>query len=129
MAAVKVAAREALRGANNKAISFYNHSFQLFGETGSANKMQTDYVSPLCDNCLGVYRFQLDETYIQGNDTIFEIQYFPKKTRNFNGLKGTLLVSSNGYALSRIEVQPAETGLTVPAPRHFRRKNGMRITP
>jgi hypothetical protein len=94
-----------------KAISFYENSIRIFGESGSNNKMQTDYLSPLSDNCLSAYNFQLEEEYITANDTIFEIIYFPPKNKNFNALMGTMFISSNGYALSSIIARPYEKGL------------------
>jgi hypothetical protein len=94
-----------------KTISFYNHSIRIYGETGSNDKMLTDYLSPLSDNCLGAYNYQLEEEYVTGNDTLFEISYFPKKNKNFNALMGTMFISSNGYAVANIMARPHEKGL------------------
>jgi hypothetical protein len=94
-----------------KAISFYNSSIQIFGESESNNKMMTDYLSPLCNDCLSAYNYQLEEEYITGNDTLFEISYYPKKNKNFSGLMGTMFIHSNTYALSSIVASPFEKGL------------------
>jgi hypothetical protein len=94
----------------HKAVSFYNNSIQIFGETEWNDRMLADYVSPLSNNSIGAYYFQLEEEYVNENDTIFEISYYPKR-RSFNGLMGTLFVSSNGYALSSIIAHPHEKSL------------------
>jgi hypothetical protein len=91
-----------------KAISFYEQTIQIFGETESSDKMQTDYLSPLSNACLGAYQYQLEEEYVTGNDTVFEIIYFPKKNKNFNALTGRMFISSKGYALTGIVAGPHE---------------------
>lgn len=95
----------------HKAISFYRHSVQLFGESELGMEMTTDYVSPLSRSGFGGYRFHLESEYLSGGDTIFEISYFPKKHANFNGLMGVLFISSNGYAPTCVIAQPCEKGV------------------
>jgi hypothetical protein len=94
----------------HKAISFYRHSIQIFGESESGMKMVTDYVSPLSSSGAGGYRFHLESEYVADGDTIFEISYFPKKHKNFNSLMGTLFISSNGYAPTCVIAKPYEKG-------------------
>jgi hypothetical protein len=91
-----------------KTISFYNASLPVFGNNQSTNRMASEYVSPLCNACISIYNFQLENEYIQEKqtDTIFEISYFPKKNQNINGLKGTMFISSDNYALTEITAQP-----------------------
>jgi hypothetical protein len=95
----------------HKTISFYNHSIQIFGESEPKEKMRFNYVSPLTAESLDAYNFQLNAEYITGNDTLFEINYFPKKHSNFNALQGTMFISSNGYALTNIVAHPFDKGL------------------
>jgi hypothetical protein len=96
----------------HKAISFYNHSVQILGETEVNYKMITDYLSPLSTGALAAYNFLLEEQYAGvNNDTIFRISYFPKKGKNFSGLMGTMFVSSKGYALASMVATPNEKGL------------------
>ena len=95
----------------HKAISFYRHSVQLFGESELGMQMITDYVSPLSSSGFGGYRFHLEAEYVAGGDTIFEISYFPKKHANFNSLMGALFISSNGYAPTCVIAQPYEKGI------------------
>jgi hypothetical protein len=42
-----------------KAISFYNNNISIFGGIDSENKLETDYLSPLCDGCLSAYNYYL----------------------------------------------------------------------
>ncbi|MDR0546257.1 MAG: DUF5686 family protein [Dysgonamonadaceae bacterium] len=89
-----------------KAISFYNHSIPVFGENRPDDRMSFEYLTPLSAGSISAYNFQLENEYIQGNDTIYEITYYPRKHTTFNGLQGTLYISSDGYALTSIVAQP-----------------------
>lgn len=95
----------------HNSISFYNNSIPLFLLPFSDDKSVTEYVSPISDGCLSVYNFHLQEVYADGADSIFVINFYPKKGRNFNSLTGTLFISSNGYALKNVVVEPFEKGL------------------
>ena len=95
----------------HNAISFYNNSISLFEIPLSDDKSLTDYLSPLSNNCLNSYVFILDDSYANATDSSYVIRFYPKKAERFNGLKGQLFISSNGYALSSIVVEPAEKGL------------------
>ncbi|MDR2824897.1 MAG: DUF5686 family protein [Prevotellaceae bacterium] len=91
-----------------RAISFYNSSLPILNDNSTPDRLATEYVSPLCNSCISIYNFSLENVYIQENqqDTIFEISYFPEKNTNINGLFGTMFVSSDGYALTEIIAQP-----------------------
>ncbi|MDR1610447.1 MAG: DUF5686 and carboxypeptidase regulatory-like domain-containing protein, partial [Candidatus Symbiothrix sp.] len=89
-----------------KAISFYNNNISIFGGVDSENKLETDYLSPLCDGCLNIYNYYLENEFINEEDTVFEISYFPKKNKNLNALRGKMYISSQGYALKSIVAQP-----------------------
>jgi hypothetical protein len=95
----------------HKAISFYNHSVNIIGSPDVNEKMSMEYLSPLSNGSLSAYNFQLEnEAVTADNDTLFRISYFPKKGKNFNGLMGTMFISSNGYALASIIAHPYEKG-------------------
>jgi hypothetical protein len=89
-----------------KAISFYNNNISIFGGVDSENKLETDYLSPLCDGCLSAYSYYLENEFINKEDTVFEISYFPQKNKNFNALRGKMYISSQGYAIKSIVAQP-----------------------
>jgi hypothetical protein len=94
----------------HNSISFYNNIIPLF-ETPLDDNTVTDFVSPLSDGCLNSYCFFLENSYVIENDTIFVINFYPKKNKNFNSLKGQLFISSNKYAIKSIVVEPYEKGL------------------
>lgn len=87
------------------AISFYNNDIPLF-KMKMENKVESNYLSPLADDCLSAYNYHLDDAYFDGRDSIFVISYFPKKNRKFNSLRGKLYISSNHYALKNVLAQP-----------------------
>jgi len=95
----------------HNSISFYNNSISLFEVPLSTDKSLTDYVSPLSDGCLGSYNYQLDETYNNTADSIFVINFFPKRGKKFNSLTGKLFISSNGYAIKNVVAEPYQKGL------------------
>lgn len=95
----------------HKAISFYSNSIALFELPLGNDKSITEYVSPLSDGCLRSYEYELEDSYLNTTDTVFVINFRPKKGKNFNGLKGTLFISSTGFALKNIVVEPSEKGL------------------
>lgn len=92
----------------HQAISFYENDIQLFATPDEQNTFNTTFVSPLSDGCLRRYSYELESKLITADDTIFIINYKPKKGSTFSGLKGTMLISSNGYALKNIVAQPAD---------------------
>jgi hypothetical protein len=96
-----------------KNLSFYNHSIAMFGgpRAGGKYKMTMEYLSPLSSGCLDVYYYRLENEYITDTDTVFEITYHPYRHTNINGLKGRMLISSNGYALTDISAEPDEKSL------------------
>jgi hypothetical protein len=95
----------------HNAISFYNNTISLFEIPISDDKSLSDYLSPLSNNCLHSYVFILDDSYANATDSSYVIRFYPKKDETFNGLKGQLFISSNGYAIRSIVVEPAEKGL------------------
>jgi hypothetical protein len=95
----------------HNSISFYNNNITLFSVPITNDKTTEEYLSPLSDDCLRSYNFHLDENFESSNDTIFVIKYYPKKGTKFNGLKGIIYISSNGYAIKNIITEPSEKGL------------------
>ncbi len=87
--------------------------FQPFGFYKDYLQMTTDsYVSPLIDGSIRLFKFRLKETLIHEKDTTFIISFEPREGKNFNGLKGSLYINSDGYAIENVIASPAdETGL------------------
>jgi len=92
-------------------ISFYNNSVALFEQSISDDKSMDEYVSPLTNGCLACYNFELEDMYNNNADSVFVINYWPKKGQKFNGLKGKIFINSNGYAIQNIVAEPSEKTL------------------
>jgi hypothetical protein len=73
--------------------SFYNDKISLLGK---------DFLNPISKNSELRYEFFLtDTTYIE-NDTVYVIQYEPKRGKLITGLKGMVSISTNGWAIKNI---------------------------
>ena len=95
----------------HNAISFYRNNITLFAMPVSDDMPSSEYLSPVSDECIRSYNFKLEETYVNPEDTLYLIEFHPKKGSNFNGLKGRLYISSNGWAIKNIVTEPSEKGL------------------
>lgn len=73
------------------------------------NIMDKGYINPVSNGCFTKYYFQLQDTLIEPfpYDTTFIISYRPIKNTNFEGLKGTLSISTNGFAIRNVIAIPA----------------------
>jgi hypothetical protein len=80
--------------------SFYDDNIQLLGRT---------YVNPISRGTFNRYDFQLRDTAYQDNDTIFIIKYQPKPKTFFNGLKGMLSISTDGFAVKNVIAASADS--------------------
>ncbi|SFG73738.1 DUF5686 and carboxypeptidase-like regulatory domain-containing protein [Pontibacter chinhatensis] len=60
------------------------------------------YLSPLSPGSTRKYNFVLQETVVQGQDSIFIISFEPQQGKNFEGLKGLLYINSNGWAVQNV---------------------------
>ena len=54
------------------------------------------YLNPISPGSTSKYFFLLRDTIVSGADSTFIISYQPRRTANFEGLKGLLYISSNG---------------------------------
>lgn len=73
--------------------SFYNDKISLLGK---------DFLNPISKNSEQRYEFYLtDTTYIE-NDTVYVIQYEPKRGKLITGLEGMVSISTNGWAIKNI---------------------------
>lgn len=81
--------------------SFYQEYIQLF---------DIRYLNPIADGALKKYRYRLEETIYHPKDTLYLISFQPIRGKNFDGLKGTLYISSNNYAIQNVIASPYEEG-------------------
>jgi hypothetical protein len=82
-----------------QSFSFYDDVFVLF---------DIEYISPLSPAAINRYQYKLTDSIFEDGDTLFIINYEPKKGSTFNGLRGTLHISSNGYAIKNVTAQPVD---------------------
>jgi Family of unknown function (DUF5686)/CarboxypepD_reg-like domain len=80
-------------------------SFSFYGE--SVVIFDVDYLSPLADGSINKYLFELEDSTFIGKDTVYTISFRPRKGKNFDGMKGQLYISTNGYAIQNVKAQPA----------------------
>ncbi len=80
--------------------SFYKETIALAGK---------NYLNPLTDGFDKRYFFWISDTLFNMNDsdTIFIISFKPQKGKNFDGLKGLLYISNQGWAVANVIAKPA----------------------
>ncbi|MFO8129994.1 MAG: DUF5686 family protein [Bacteroidales bacterium] len=73
-----------------------------------------NFVNPISKGSTRKYFFQIeDTTYSSASDSIFIISFRPRINTNFDGLKGVLMISSNGWAIKNVRAEPADERGTV----------------
>ena len=87
-------------------ISFYPNLMSIIQLPIINNQSNIKYLSPVCNEALTGYNYFLQETIFQKEDTLYIIEFNPKKDANFNGLKGILQINSHGFAIESIVVEP-----------------------
>ena len=67
-----------------------------------------DYINPISNGSFKKYYFEIKDTIIEPYpyDTTYVISYRPLLNTNFDGLKGTVSISTNGYALRNVIAMP-----------------------
>lgn len=80
--------------------SFYKDIISLLGK---------DFLSPISKNSETRYNFYLTDTTFFEADTVYIIQYEPKKGKLINGLKGMVSISTDGYAIKNVIAASADT--------------------
>ncbi len=69
--------------------------------------LDKEYLNPISGGCIAKYEYRIEDTIFQQQDTVYLISFFPRKGKNFDALKGTLYINTNGYALQNVIVEPA----------------------
>lgn len=79
--------------------SFYNDRISISDK---------NYINPVSKGSVKKYFFLIRDTlYNTSGDSIFMISYRPRKGTNFDGLKGTLSINSNHWAIQNVIAEPA----------------------
>lgn len=82
-----------------QAFNFYDNQFDLLGKT---------YLNPLALGSIRRYLFILEDTTLNASgDTTFTIRFQPRHGKSFDGMKGTLYINTNGFAVEKVVAEPA----------------------
>jgi hypothetical protein len=82
--------------------SFYDEIIHI------ANK---NYINPISKGSLKKYYFQMEDTLYSGlEDSIFTISFRPRRNTNFEGLQGTMSISTHKWAIVNVKAEPAKNG-------------------
>jgi hypothetical protein len=66
------------------------------------------FTSPVITGSINLYKFSLREVIPHEKDSTYVISFEPRKGKNFNGLKGTLYINSDGYAIENVVASAAD---------------------
>ena len=85
-----------------QSVSFYDETVSITG---------SDYVNPISRGSKTHYFFTLEtvEPFGQG-DSLYVISFHPMRGSTFKGLRGTMTVNSDGWALQSVKASPDEDG-------------------
>ncbi|MCY7408797.1 MAG: DUF5686 and carboxypeptidase regulatory-like domain-containing protein [Chitinophagales bacterium] len=70
----------------------------------------TDFVNPISPNSWDKYFFNVEDTLMNGNDTVFTVSYHPEKGKHFASLIGSLEINTDGYAIQNVTAEVSDTG-------------------
>lgn len=80
-----------------QSFSFYDNVLELGGYS---------FISPLAPGGTQRYIYILKDSIKKGDHYTYRIEYQPKPKKNFDGLKGTLYINSENYAMEKISASP-----------------------
>lgn len=85
-----------------QSISFYDENINIAG---------IEYVNPISRGNKRRYFFTLESVNPIGNgDSLYVISFHPMRGSTFKGLRGTMTVNSDGWALQNVKATPNEQG-------------------
>ncbi len=81
-----------------QSVSFYDETVNITG---------TDYINPISRGSKTRYFFTLESVNPIGQgDSLYVISFHPKRGSNFDGLRGTMTINSDGWALQSVKAAP-----------------------
>lgn len=82
--------------------SFYDEMVNIAG---------TDYVNPISRNSKNHYFFTLETvTPAEGLDSLYVISFHPMRGSTFSGIRGTMTIHSDGWAVLNVKAEPDQQG-------------------
>jgi len=98
-----------MSGVKDPVFAFLATDFQPFSFYKDFIPLLTvNYLNPISAGSTERYDFSLSDTLYHGTDSVFVIAFEPLPGKTFEGLKGQLYISSDGYALEHVLAQPAD---------------------
>ena len=95
-------ARVVYLASSMQSTSFYDETVNVAG---------TEYVNPISRNSKSHYFFTLESvTPVGGSDSLYVISFHPMKGSTFDGLRGTMTIHSDGWALQNVKAAPDKQG-------------------
>lgn len=95
---------------------FYNTYIPLFNK---------QLLNPISANSTKNYFFQIKDTIITGKDSTFVIEFTPRRNTNFEGFKGFIHISTQGWAIQNVAAERAiNSGVNVKIEQHYSIKKG-----
>ena len=72
--------------------------------------LDRNFVNPISNGSLSKYDYKLRDTIFQEADTVYLIEFQPKKGRIFDAMKGMLYVNTHHYAIQNVIAEPHQAG-------------------
>ena len=72
--------------------------------------LDRNFITPISKGSLGKYEYRLQDTIFQGADTVYVIEFKPKKGRIFDALTGVLYINTHHYAIQNVIAEPQDKG-------------------
>ncbi len=100
---------------------FQNPVFTIFASQLQSFSCYEDYfnvgenrfLNPVSKGSKEKYVFIIQDTLFPDQDSVFILSYFPRKGKNFDGLKGLLYIHTNKWAVQNIIAEPYEEDISL----------------
>jgi Family of unknown function (DUF5686)/CarboxypepD_reg-like domain len=69
--------------------------------------LDKNFVNPISPGSTNLYFFNIEDTLVNGIDTVWVISFKPRRGKVFVSLKGVLHLHQDGYAVQNVKAQPA----------------------
>ncbi|MBV9989644.1 MAG: carboxypeptidase-like regulatory domain-containing protein [Chitinophagaceae bacterium] len=98
-----------ISGIKHPMMAITTANFEYFGFYFDYPRInERTYTSPIVPGSISLYRFVLREMIPHGKDTTYVISFEPRAGKNFTGLKGSLYINSDRYAIEQVTAAPAD---------------------
>lgn len=101
-----------------QSFSFYNNHVKV---------IENKYVNPLNSLAFKSYFYHLKDTLYEKSDTVFVIEYRPRKNARFDGLEGVLYINTDGWAIQNVIAETTaknDTGMGFRIQQQYARPDG-----